>query len=99
MNFYAGQHKFYCGIDLRARKMYLCILDEKGEVQLHRNMDTGREAFLKAIEPFREDIVVVVECMFTWYWIADLCQKEGISFCTGSCPFHESYPFRQGKER
>jgi len=35
MNFYKGQHKFYCGIDLHARKMYLCILDEKGDVKLH----------------------------------------------------------------
>ncbi|MDO9580969.1 MAG: IS110 family transposase [Bacteroidales bacterium] len=83
MNFYKEQHKFYCGIDLHARKMYLCILDEKGEVKLHRNMDTDREIFLKAIEPYREDVVVAVECMFTWYWIADLCQREGISFVLG----------------
>lgn len=60
MNFYTGQHKFYCGIDLHARKMYLCVLDEKGEVQLDRNMNTDREAFLKAIEPFLEEVVVVV---------------------------------------
>jgi len=83
MNFYTGQHKFYCGIDLHARKMYLCILDEKGEIRLHRNMDTDREVFLKALEPFREDVVVAVECMFAWYWIADLCKKEHISFVLG----------------
>jgi len=83
MNFYTDQHKFYCGIDLHARKMYLCILDQNGEVRLHRNIDTDRQAFLKAIEPYREDVVVAVECMFTWYWIADLCQKEGISFVLG----------------
>jgi len=29
------------------------------------------EPFLKAVEPYREDIVVAVECMFTWYWLAD----------------------------
>jgi transposase len=83
MNFYTGQHKFYCGIDLHARKMYLCVLDQNGEIRLHRNIDTDREAFLKAIEPYREDVVVAVECMFTWYWIADLCQKEGIAFVLG----------------
>ena len=76
MNFYKRQYKFYCGIDLRAKKMYLCILDEKGDVRLHQNMDTDREVFLKAIAPFREDVVVAVECMFTWYWIADLCQAS-----------------------
>ena len=38
MRFYTKQHKFYCGIDLHARKMYLCILDETGEVRLHQNI-------------------------------------------------------------
>jgi transposase len=80
MNFYTKQHKYYCGIDLHARNMYLCIIDEAGEIKLHRNMKTDRDFFLKIIEPFREDIVVAVECMFTWYWIADLCMKENIPF-------------------
>jgi hypothetical protein len=31
MQFYTKQHKFYCGIDLHTKKMYACILDEKGE--------------------------------------------------------------------
>jgi predicted NBD/HSP70 family sugar kinase len=79
MRFYNNQHKYYCGIDLHTRKMYICILDEKGEIREHRNMKTDRDAFLKAIAPFREDIVVAVECIFTWYWVADLCHKAGIT--------------------
>jgi len=27
MNFYTKQHKFYCGIDLHTKKMFVCILD------------------------------------------------------------------------
>ncbi len=27
--------------------------------------------FLKAITPYREDMAVAVECIFTWYWLAD----------------------------
>ena len=83
MRFYTKQHKFYCGIDLHAKKMYLCILDAEGEGRLHRNIKTDREVFLKVIESFREDIVVAVECMFTWYWIADLCTEHGIPFILG----------------
>jgi hypothetical protein len=83
MHFDTQQHKFYCGIDLHARKMYVCILDGQGEIREHRNMDTDREVFLRTIAPYREDIVVAVECMFAWYWIADLCQKEGIPFVLG----------------
>ena len=83
MRFYTKQHKFYCGIDLHTKKMYLCILDEAGDIRFHRNIKTDREVFLKAIEAFREDIVVAVECMFTWYWIADLCTEHDIPFVLG----------------
>jgi transposase len=83
MRFYTKQHKFYCGIDLHAKKMYLCILDENGEIKLHRNIETNRKAFLETIQPFRKDVAIAVECMFTWYWIADLCTQENIPFVLG----------------
>jgi transposase len=83
MRFYTKQHKFYCGIDLHARTMYLCILSQDGEILVHRNMPAGPEPFLKAIAPYREDLVVCVECIFTWYWLADLCAREGLPFVLG----------------
>ena len=33
MRFYTQQHQFYCGIDLHARTMYLCILNQDGEIR------------------------------------------------------------------
>ena len=83
MNFYTKQHKFYCGINLHARKMYICILDCKGDVLVHRNLDTNWEQFLHTITPYREDIAVAVECIFTWYWIDDLCRENDIPFVLG----------------
>jgi transposase len=83
MRFYTKQHKFYCGIDLHARTMYLCVLNQDGEILLHRNMKAAPEPFLKAIAPYREDLVVCVECIFTWYWLADLCAREGLPFVLG----------------
>jgi transposase len=83
MRFYTKQHQTYCGIDLHARTMYLCILNQDGEIMLHQNMKTSPETFLKAIAPYRDDLVVAVECIFTWYWLADLCAQEGISFVLG----------------
>jgi hypothetical protein len=83
MRFYTKQHKYYCGIDLHTKKMYLRILDGTGAIVLHRNIKTDREVFLKTIEPFQEDMVVAAECMFTWYWIADLCVQENIPFVLG----------------
>jgi transposase len=83
MRFYTKQHKFYCGIDLHARSMYVCILNQQGDIVVHRNMKASPDALLKVIAPYREDIVVAVECIFTWYWIADLCAQEGIPFVLG----------------
>jgi len=83
MRFYTKQHQFYCGIDLHARTMYLCVLNQDGEILLHRNMPAGPEPFLKAVAPYRTDLVVCVECIFTWYWLADLCAREGIPFILG----------------
>jgi predicted NBD/HSP70 family sugar kinase len=78
VRFYRGQHRYYCGIDLHARTMYLCLLDGDGKVLLHRRIPCRPEAFLEAVEPYREDLVVCVECIFCWYWLADLCIENGI---------------------
>jgi transposase len=83
MRFYTQQHPFYCGIDLHARTMYVCILNQNGEVLVHRNMKAAPDAFLKAVTPYRDGLVVAVECIFTWYWLADLCAQEGIPFVLG----------------
>jgi hypothetical protein len=45
--------------------MSSCILNHAGEIMLHRNMKASPEAFLKAIAPSREGLVVAVECIFT----------------------------------
>jgi transposase len=83
MRFYTTQHPFYCGIDRHARTMYVCILDQNSEVLVHRHMKTDPEAFLKAMAPYRPGIVVAVECLFPWYWLADLCADEGLPFVLG----------------
>jgi transposase len=83
MRFYTKQHQFYCGIDLHARTMYVCVLNRDGEIMLHRNMKASPEMFLNAIAPNREDVVVAVECVFTWYWLADLWAQERLSFVLG----------------
>jgi len=87
MRFYTERHEHYCGIDLHARSMYLCILNSEGEPVLHRDFPATPEALLRAIAPFRRALVIAVECIFTWYWIADLCAREGIAFVLGHALF------------
>ena len=43
MNFYTQQHKHYCGIDLHARAMYVCILDQHGTKLVRKNLPTTLE--------------------------------------------------------
>src|SRR5438093_6470468 len=83
MRFYTNQHKFYCGIDLHTRSMYVCILDSAGEVLVHRNLPATPAQFLSLLRPYRDDVVVAVECIFTWYWLADLCHEQQIPFVLG----------------
>jgi len=83
MRFYNHQHQYYCGIDLHVKTMYVCILDATGQTLLHRNMPSTPAAFLEAVAPYRSDLVVAAECMFTWYWLADVCAAEGILFVLG----------------
>jgi hypothetical protein len=41
----------------------VCILNRDGEIMLHRHMPTTPETFLKAMAPYRQDLVVAVECL------------------------------------
>jgi transposase len=83
MTFFNEEYSFYCGVDLHARTMYVCIIDERGKKVVHCNLKTNPEAFLKQIAPYRDNLVVGVECVFCWYWLADLCQAEQIRFVLG----------------
>ena len=83
MRFYNQQRRFYCGVDLHARTMYLCILDQAGTIVLHKELPAEPGAFLEAIAPYRDGLVVACECLFCWYWLADLCQAENIAFVLG----------------
>ena len=83
MKFFNQQHKYYCGIDLHARKMYVCILDKKGKTHVHQNIKTDPELLFELVFPYIDDIVIGVECVFCWYWVADLCAEHKIPFVLG----------------
>jgi hypothetical protein len=83
MRFYSTTHAFYCGVDLHARSMYTHVLDAQGQTVLERNLPAEPQAFLDAIQPYRTGLVVGCECMFAWYWLADLCEDHAIPFTLG----------------
>jgi transposase len=83
MRFYNQPHRFYCGVDLHARSMYTHVLDERGKTVFERDLPAGPDAFLDAVRPYRDGLVVGCECMFAWDWLADVCEEETIPFVLG----------------
>ena len=93
MRFYTKQHQLYCGIDLHARTMDVCILSQDGEGGLHRTMPASPAALLQAIAPYRDAIVMAVACLLTWAWLADLGAQEGLPFVLGHALYTRSSSF------
>src|SRR5436305_13761236 len=68
--------RFYAGVDLHARSLYLVIVDRDGQTRFGRNLPAQPEPFLRAVQPFRDGILVGCECMHCWYWLADTCREQ-----------------------
>jgi transposase len=83
MRTYNTPHAYYCGIDLHARSLYVHVLDDKGTTRLEQDLPASPGAVLEAFKPYRAGLVVGCECMFAWYWLADLCEKHSIPFVLG----------------
>jgi hypothetical protein len=70
----------------------LCIVNQDGAVVLHRHLRAAPEPFLPAIVPSRENMVVSVEGLFTWYWLADLGLQAGMPFVLGHALYMKAIP-------
>jgi transposase len=75
--------RFYAGVDLHARALFLVVLDRRGQVVFARNLPAAPESFLRAVAPFRDGLLVACECMHCWYWLADTCRDQNIPFVLG----------------
>jgi transposase len=75
--------RFYAGVDLHARNLFLVVLNRDGQAVCARNLPATPEAFLRAVAPFRDGLLVACECMHCWYWLADCCRDQQIAFVLG----------------
>ena len=83
MNFYNNLHPYYCGIDLHARVLYVCIIDQDGQTCVHKEISDSPDKLKSILEPYLGNIVVGVECMHCWYWVSDFCEDLGVDFILG----------------
>ena len=52
MRSYTQQHRHYCGIDLHARTMFVCIISHDGEILVEKNIRARPDAFLDLVAPY-----------------------------------------------
>ena len=62
MKFYNHQKLLYCGVDLHARNIYICVMNKNREVLVHRKLrNTSTDLLLKIFQPYKHDFVVGAE--------------------------------------
>ena len=83
MRFAKVESKYYCGIDLHSRTMFITVMDKEGEILFRRNMANDFDIFKKYVEAYLPEMAVGVESSCYYYWLADACQEVGIPFNLG----------------
>jgi len=95
MRFYNAIRQFYCGVDLHARSIYICIMNKDRKVLVHRKLkNSSTDLLLKILQPYKHDLVVGAESTFAWYWLADFCAENDIEFIL-HIPANFYHPFRK----
>ena len=69
--------KFYCGIDLGARKSHVCLIDEDDHKLLDMKMDNNFGVIEAALRPYKSSLEVVAESTINWEWLVYGLQKYG----------------------
>jgi transposase len=66
------------GIDLHKRTMTIASLNTRGEIVQERRLRTQRSAVTQYFKDLPGPHRAVVESTGGWYWLSDLCAREGI---------------------
>lgn len=79
MDFHKNDAKYHCGVDLHAKSIYVCVMEQTGNILLHREFKTDPVLFKeKIINRFGSNLVVAVESTYNYYWLADVCNNNNI---------------------
>jgi len=74
---------YYCGVDLHDKNMFNCIMEKDGKILYHKRIRNNPEDFKRIITKYKGSISIGVESTHNYYWLYDLCKKEGIPFYLG----------------
>jgi transposase len=74
---------YYCGVDLHAKKNYICVLNKDGDIMLKHNIKNNFQSFKQNIQQFLPNLAIGCESTYNYYWLADGCHNEGLRFHLG----------------
>lgn len=63
---------FYCGIDLHAKDLLLCVIDDRATIRLRERIGNELGTILHLLGSFSPKPSVVVEATLNWYWLVDV---------------------------
>lgn len=69
---------FYCGIDLHARNLFICVIDQEGHKVAEKRLKNYMNTILDFLSPYLHNLNVAVESTLNWYWLVDGLQEQGI---------------------
>jgi transposase len=69
--------KFYCGIDLSARDSHVGVIDESQKKLVDVKVKNDLPRIVRLLEPYKDNLKIVVESTFNWYWLVDGLQAAG----------------------
>jgi hypothetical protein len=96
MHFARIESEYFCGIDLHSHKMYICIIDRQGNICFHKNMQNDFDIFKTFIQPYLPHLTVGLESRAYYYWLADACKQNNISFYLGHAFYkYPGHPLRE----
>jgi len=69
--------KYYCGIDLGARKSHFYLINEDDHKLLDKKMDNDLYEIESIISPYKSSLEIVAESTINWEWLVYGLQKIG----------------------
>ena len=58
MDYATMKTEYVCGVDLHSQSMYICVMNQQGEIKLHRNMRNDFNLFKQLIAAYNDNIAV-----------------------------------------
>jgi transposase len=75
--------KYVCGIDLHAKSLTACVMNQEGKIIRKKTVLCQRKDVLSFLAPWEKNVTVGVESTYNWYWLLDTLKEAEIPCCLG----------------